>query len=177
MMLERRDFKGCWRKTLPISCREPLMPFKLHSKGRPHIPRQRHRVTNWREYDVCLRNRGSLTIWFTPDAIAGWKAQPRTTPGGQRHYSNLGIETALTLRAVFRLALRQSEGLIGSIMRMLEINLPIPDHTTLSRRARGLPIPNRARTGTGDLHLNPHHPGLKLPCPGEVLIQKHETPN
>src|SRR5271155_1404699 len=109
-----------------FSCREPIMPFKLHSKGRRHIPRQRHRVTNWREYDVCLRSRGSLTIWFTPDAIAGWKAQPRTTPGGQRHYSNLAIETALTLRAVFRLALRQSEGLIGSIVRMLEIDLPVP---------------------------------------------------
>ena len=74
------------------------MPFKLHSKGRRHIPRQRHRVTNWREYDASLRNRGSLTIWFTPEAIAGWKAQPRTTPGGQRHYSDLAIETALTLR-------------------------------------------------------------------------------
>ena len=53
------------------------MPFKLQSKGRRHIPRQRHRVTNWREYDASLRNRGSLTIWFTPEAIAGWKAQPR----------------------------------------------------------------------------------------------------
>src|SRR5271166_1700341 len=51
---------------------------------------------------------------------------------GQLHYSDLAIETALTLRAVFRLALRQSEGLIGSIMRMLEIDLPVPDHTTLS---------------------------------------------
>ena len=60
------------------------MPFKFHSKGRRHIPRQRHRVTNWREYDASLRNCGSLTMWFTPDAIAGWKAQPRTTPGGQR---------------------------------------------------------------------------------------------
>jgi hypothetical protein len=55
-----------------------VMPFKFHSKGRRHIPRQRYRVTNWREYDAALRNRGSLTIWFTPDAIAGWKAQPRT---------------------------------------------------------------------------------------------------
>jgi hypothetical protein len=103
-------------KGFRFSYREPMMPFKLHSKGRRHIPRQRHRVTNWREYDASLRNRGSLTVWFTPDAIAGWKAQPRTTPGGQRHYSDLAIETALTLRAVFRLALRQSEGLIGSIM-------------------------------------------------------------
>src|SRR5271169_1613303 len=72
-------------------------------------------VTNWRDYDTALRNRGSLTIWFTDEALAGWKAQPRTTPGGQPHYSDLAIETALTLRAVFRLALRQSEGLIGSI--------------------------------------------------------------
>ena len=102
------------------------MLFELHSKGRRHIPRQRHRVTNWREYDASLRNRGSLTVWVTPDAIAGWKAQPRTTRGGQRHYADLAIETALTLRAVFRLALRQSEGLIGSIMKMLEIDLPVP---------------------------------------------------
>jgi hypothetical protein len=73
-------------------------------------------VTNWRHYDTALRNRGSLTICFTEEALAGWKGQPRTTPGGQRHYSDLAIETALTLRAVFRLALRQSEGLMGYIM-------------------------------------------------------------
>jgi Transposase DDE domain len=99
-------------------------------------------VTNWRDYDTALRNRGSLTIWFTNEALAGWKAQPRTTPGAQPHYSDLAIETVLTLRAVFRLALRQSEGLIGSTMRMLEIDLPVPDHTTLSRRACGLRFPN-----------------------------------
>jgi hypothetical protein len=121
------------------------VPFKFNSKGRHHIPRQRHRVTNWRDYDTALRNRGSLTIWFTEEALAAWKAQPRTTPGGQRHYSDLAIETALTLRAVFRLALRQSEGLIGSIMRLLEIDLPVSDHTTLSRRACGLPVASRRR--------------------------------
>jgi Transposase DDE domain len=158
-----------------FSCREPIMPFKLHSKGRRHIPRQRHRVTNWREYDVCLRNRGSLTIWFTPDAIAGWKAQPRTTPGGQRHYSNLAIETALTLRAVFRLALRQSEGLIGSIMRMLQIDLPVPDHTTLSRRACGLPVQMPRRNKTSDLHVIVDSTGLKLHGAGEWLFEKHGT--
>ncbi|UZX14080.1 transposase (plasmid) [Methylocystis sp. MJC1] len=54
------------------------------------------------------RSRGSLTIWFTPEAIAGWKAQPRTTLGGQRHYPDLAIEIALILRTVFRVALRQS---------------------------------------------------------------------
>jgi len=151
------------------------MPFKLHSKGRRHIPRQRHRVTNWREYDASLRSRGSLIIWFTPEAIAGWKAQPRTTPGGQRHYSDLAIETALTLRAVFRLALRQSEGLIGSIMKMLEIDLPVPDHTTLSRRACGLSVHKPARIGTGELHLIVDSTGLKLRGAGEWLFEKHGT--
>jgi hypothetical protein len=151
------------------------MPFKLHSKGRRHIPRQRHRVTNWREYDAALRNRGSLTIWFTPDAIAGWKAEARTTPGGQRHYSDLAIETALTLRAVFRLALRQSEGLIGSIMGLLRIDLRVPDHTTLSRRACGLPICKSARIGASELHLIVDSTGLKLRGAGEWLFEKHGT--
>ena len=151
------------------------MPFKFHSKGRRHIARQRHRATNWREYDASLRNRGSLTVWFTPDAIAGWKAQPRATPGSQRHYSDLAIETALTLRAVFRLALRQSEGLIASIMELLEIDLPVPDHTTLSRRACGLTIGKSARTGSGELHLIVDSTGLKLRGAGEWLFEKHGT--
>ena len=72
-----------------------------------------HRRNNQGEIAAMpLRNRGSLTICFTPEAIAGWKAQPQTTPGERRHYSDLAIETALTLRTVFRLALRQSENLI-----------------------------------------------------------------
>src|SRR5450755_1273227 len=180
----RALLQRCWRvgilrefgaKGFRFSCWERIMPFKLHSKGRRHIARQRHRVTNWREYDASLRNRGSLTIWFTPEAIAGWKAQPRTTPGGQRHYSDLAIETALTLRTVFRLALRQSEGLIGSIMKMLEIDLPVPDHTTLSRRACGLPVCNLARIGTGELHLIVDSTGLKLRGAGEWLFEKHGT--
>lgn len=103
------------------------------------------------------------------------RSQPRTTPGGQRHYSNLAIETALTLRTVFRLALRQSEGLIGSIMRMLEIELPVPDHTTLSRRACGLPVQLPWRNKTSDLHLIVDSTGLKLRGAGEWLFEKHGT--
>ena len=57
-------------------------------------------ITNWAKYNEALRQRGSLTVWFTEDAIAAWKAAPRTTPGGQPHYSDLAITTALTLRAV-----------------------------------------------------------------------------
>ena len=84
------------------------MPFKAHAACRHHIPKQRHRVTNWAEYDAALRQRGSLTVWFTEAAVAAWRTVPRASPGGQPHYSALAILTALTLRAVFRLALRQT---------------------------------------------------------------------
>ena len=83
------------------------MPFKANQDRRHHIPKQRHRVTNWAAYDIALHQRGSLTVWFTETAIAAWKAEPRCTRGGQPRYSALAITTALTLRAVFRLALRQ----------------------------------------------------------------------
>ena len=95
----------------------PTVPFKLDQDRRHHIPRQRHKVANWREYDASLRQRGSLTVWFTDEAVAAWAAEPRTTRGGQPWYSALAILTALTLRAVFRLAYRQAEGLIGGPQR------------------------------------------------------------
>ena len=76
------------------------MPHKYNAARRHHIPRPKRRVTNWAEYNEALRQRGSLTVWFTDAAIAAWKAVPRTTPGGQPHYSDLAITTALTLRAV-----------------------------------------------------------------------------
>src|SRR5437763_12388749 len=117
------------------------MPFKANADRRHRIPKQRRRVTNWAEYDAALRQRGSLTVWFTEEAIAAWRAEPRTTPGGQPHYSSLAITTALTLKAVFRLALRQTEGLIGSLIRLLGLDLPVPDHTTLCRRAATLEVP------------------------------------
>ena len=110
------------------------MPFKTNQDRRHHIPKQRHRVTNWAAYDIALRQRGSLTVWFTEAAIAAWKAEPRATRGGQPRYSALAITTALTLRAVFRLALRQTEGLIASILPLLGLDLAAPDHSTMSRR-------------------------------------------
>src|SRR3954470_17539533 len=101
----------------------PTFPFKLNQAGRPHIPRQRRKVTNWPAYDASLRQRGSLTVWFTDEAIRAWAAEPRTT------------------RGVFRLAFRQTEGLIGSIVQLLGLDLPVPDHTTLCRRAATLEVP------------------------------------
>jgi hypothetical protein len=129
-------------------------------------------VTNWADYDAALRQRGSLTVWFSEDAIAAWAAEPRTTPGGQPSYSALAITTALTLRAVFRLALRQTEGLIGSILRLLGLDLAVPDHSTLSRRAENLEVP-RPRSGSEPVHLLVDSTGLRLCGPGEWLVEKH----
>src|SRR5215217_1958962 len=157
------------------------LPFKLNQAGRHHIPKQTHRVTNWPAYDASLRQRGSLTVWFTDDAIRAWAAEPRTTRGGQPWDSELAILTALTLRAVFRLAYRQTEGLIGSIIGLLGLTLPVPDHTTLSRRAATVEVPRLRRPSTEaggnaePVHLLVDSTGLTLCGPGEWLVEKHGT--
>src|SRR5215207_7521963 len=159
----------------------PNVPFKLNQDRRHHIPRQQRTVTNWPAYDASLRQRGSLTVWFTEEAIRAWKAEPRTTRGGQPWYSELAILTALTLRAVFRLAYRQTEGLIGSLMRLLGLDLPVPDHTTLSRRAATLevPRPRSGRTEAGGeaepVHLLVDSTGLTLCGASEWRIETHGT--
>ena len=131
-------------------------------------------MTNWSAYEAGLRARGSLTVWFTAEAIAAWRAEPRTTRGGQPRYSALAITTALTLRAVFRLALRQTEGLIGSVLHLLGLDLSVPDHSTLSRRAETLEVP-RPRSGSEPVHLLVDSTGLRLCGPGEWLVEKHGT--
>src|SRR6185503_2767519 len=157
----------------------PALPFKLNQNRRHHIPRQRHKVTNWPAYDASLRQRGSLTVWVTEEAIAAWAAEPRTTRGGQPWYSPLAILTALTLRAVFRLAYRQAEGLLGSIIDLLGLSLRVPDHTTLSRRAVSLEVPRPQRhsgsSGAESMHLLVDSTGLKLCGAGEWLVEKHGT--
>lgn len=151
------------------------MPFKANASRRHHIPRQRHRVRNWAEYDAGLRARGSLTVWFTADAVKRWRAETRTTPGGQRLYSDLAIMTALTLRALVRLPLRQTEGLVGSIVQLLGGELTVPDHSTLSRRARAVCLPATPTSPGGAVQLLVDSTGVKLCGPGEWLVEKHGT--
>jgi transposase len=158
------------------------LPFKPNQDRRHRIPRQKHKVTNWPAYEAGLRQRGSLTVWFSEEAVEAWAAEPRTTRGGQPWYSPLAILTALTLRAVFRLAFRQTEGLIGSVLGLLGLALRVPDHTTLSRRAATLEVPRPPRSGGSDagggaepVHLLVDSTGLKLGGPGEWLVEKHGT--
>src|ERR671921_1707705 len=113
------------------------MPFKHNAARRHRIPQARYRIRNWPQYEAGLKRRGDLTLWLDEAAIAGWQAPRRTTPGGQALYSDLAIELVLVLRLVFHLGLRQAEGFASSVLGLLGLDLPVPDHTTLSRRSRG----------------------------------------
>ena len=95
------------------------MPHKFNAARRYKYPKKRYRVTNWAEYTEILRRRGDLTIWVTDDTLKHWRAPRRTTPGGQRKYSNIAIETCLTLRTIYKLPLRQTQGLMRSIARLM----------------------------------------------------------
>ena len=89
----------------------------------------RYRVTNWPAYEAGLRRRGDLTLWLDEAAVAGWSAPKRSTPGGQPIYSDLAIELVLTLRLAFHLALRQAEAFARSMLRLLGLDLSVPDHS------------------------------------------------
>src|SRR4051794_2660737 len=166
----------------------PTLPFKLNQDRRHHIPEQKRKVVNWREYDESLRRRGSLTVWFSDEVIEAWEAERRTSRGGRPEYSDLAILTGLTLKAVFRLAYRQTEGLIGSVIGLLGLDLAVPDHSTLCRRAETLEVPRPKPRGAGadddaggadggaePLHLLVDSTGLKLIGAGEWLVEKHGT--
>ena len=112
------------------------MPFKHNAARRHRIPRARYRVTNWPVYEAGLRRRGDLTLWFDAEALAGWAAPKRNTPGGQPVYADSAIELVLTLRLVFHLALRQAEAFVRSLLKLLGLELRVPDHSTLSRRGQ-----------------------------------------
>ena len=153
------------------------MPNKHNAKRRHHIAKMKYSVRNWREYDAALRARGSLTMWVTPDAMALWAAQPRSTPGGESFYSDLAIETSLMLRLVFRQALRQTEGLMASIFELLKVELKAPDHSTVSRRAMRLKsISKRCALPAlpaGPAHILIDSTGVKVYGAGEWLQEKH----
>ena len=148
------------------------MPYKFNESRRHKIPKARYRVTNWLEYDAALVRRGSITVWFTDEAVAAWHAPATGARGGQPIYSAIAIETGLALRLVFHQPLRQTEGLLRSIANVLGISIAIPDHTTLSRRAGGLTILPRHIDRAEPLHLLVDSTGLKIHGEGEWLDQK-----
>jgi Transposase DDE domain len=149
------------------------MPYKFNEPRRHKIPTAKYRVTNWHDYDAALVRRGALTVWFTDEAIAAWRAPATGRRGGQPIYSALAIETALTIRLVFHQPLRQTEGLLRSIADVLGVDIAIPDHTTLSRRGVGLTVLPRDIHRTEPLHLVVDSTGLKIYGEGEWLDATH----
>ena len=114
------------------------MPHKFNAARRDKFPAAKYRVTNWSEYNEALRSRGDLTIWFSADAAANWAAPRRRNRGGQATYSDFAIEACLTLGLVFHQPLRQAQGMVRSLMRLMKIDLPVPDFSTLSRRGKSI---------------------------------------
>src|SRR5215210_4140281 len=148
------------------------MPVRLNP-NRPKRFRARYRIRNWPQYEAGLKRRGDLTLWLDQATIAGWHASRRTTPGGQPRYSDLAIELVLILRFVFHLALRQAEGFVASVLRLLGLDLPVPDHTTLSRRSRAFANCRPHAVPHGPLHLLIDSTGLKLFGKGEWDGERH----
>ncbi len=148
------------------------MPYKFNEGRRHKFPKARYRVTNWPDYDAALVRRGELTVWLTDEAIAAWHAPATGERGGQPIYSAIAIETALTLRLVFHQPLRQTEGLLRSIAALLDIDIAIPDHTTLSRRGGGLTILPKSICRDEPLHLLIDSTGLKIYGESEWLDHK-----
>ena len=112
--------------------------MKYPKRSQYKYAKSRYRIRNWPEYEAGLRNRGDLTLWLSDAGLDAWRAPASGRPGGQRTYSDLAIEAALTIRMVFHLPLRQTEGFLRSLATLLQVDLPIPDHTTLSRRLKKL---------------------------------------
>jgi hypothetical protein len=133
-----------------------------------------YRIKNWQEYEASLRNRGDITIWLSRDAIDTWTPPKNGKRGGQPIYSDIAIETSLTLRLVFHLPLRQAEGFLKSILKLMELYLPCPDHTTVSRRNRTVNVcRSTGMLPDGPMHFIVDSTGLKICGQGEWHFKKH----
>jgi hypothetical protein len=147
----------------------------------PHKRPNRHptyktayRVKNWHEYDKSLRDRGDITLWISQEAIDTWTPPQAGQKGAPPVYSDLAIETALSLRLLFDLPLRQTEGFLRSILTLMDVALPCPDHTTLSRRHATVELRQPVRrTSRGPVDLIVDSTGVKICGQGEWHSQKH----
>jgi len=142
--------------------------------ARKRSSKHRYRLRNWRDYNTALVRRGSLTLWFDAAAVAGWAGRGRAGQRGRPPtYSDLAITVLLTLRAVYHLTLRSTEGFAGSLVALLRVTLPVPDFSTLSRRQRTLAVPLPVRPVTAPLHWVIDSTGLKIFGEGEWKVRQH----
>ncbi|HET6569233.1 MAG TPA: IS5 family transposase [Rhodothermales bacterium] len=144
------------------------------STRRDAKPKAQYRVQNWHDYDRALVARGDLTLWFDGDALETlWYSEHLHKAGRPFTYSDTAIQTVLTLKAVFHMTNRSAEGFTRSLMRKLGYDLPTPDHTILSRRARTLTVAIARRMPERGLHLVIDSTGLKVFGEGEWKVRQH----
>ena len=144
----------------------------MKSRVQPTYKTQYH-VQNWAAYDRALVCRGDITIGLSPAAIAAWDPDGAGPRGAQRKYSDLAIESALTLRLLFHLPLRQTAGCLTSLCVLMGLDLRSPDHTTLSRRGQHLYLRLRGVPRRAGLHLIIDSTGLSIAGAGEWATAKH----
>ena len=146
------------------------MPHKHNADRRHHIPKMSFKVQNWPAYEAGLRRRGSLTLWIEDSALDCWQT---SGPSGQARFKDAAIQTSLMLRTAFKLPLRQTEGLMASVLTLMDLTLSAPDHTTVSRRAATLPVIQPASVPPGPLHVLVDSTGLQVYGAGQWLEAKH----
>ena len=144
----------------------------MQSKVHPTY-KTKYRVANWPAYNQALVRRGDVTVWLSSEAIAAWTARRSGRRGGQRRYSDLAIETALTLRLLYHLPLRQTEGFLHALFGMMRLDLEAPDSTTLSRRSQHLRRRLRRVPPGEGLHLVLDSTGLSIVGAGEWAAARH----
>jgi hypothetical protein len=134
-----------------------------------------YRVSNWAAYNDSLVQRGSITVWISEDVLDEWRPTPsgRRQRGGQREYSDRAIECLLTLRAVFRLPYRQTEGFGQSMMALLGVQVSVPDYTTLCKRSADLAVDLSPTHAQGAKHIVVDSTGLKVYGEGEWKVRQH----
>ena len=134
-----------------------------------------HRVRNWGEYNQAPVQRGPITLWISADVVSAWRATPPNPRprGGQRQYSDGAIECLLLVKALYHLPLRTTEGFARSLFQLLPIALPIPDYTTVCRRAKRLNVdlPTEAQ---GPIYAVLDSTGLKVFSEGEWRVRQHD---
>jgi Transposase DDE domain len=135
-------------------------------------PTATYRIRNWKQYNDALVNRGSLTLWVDQDMLRAWRYQGPARRGGQFEYSDTAIECLLTLRAVYHLTLRATEGFARSLFGLMRLDLPVPDYSTLCRRSATVPV-TLPRKAQGPLHLVIDSAGLKVYGEGEWKVRQH----
>lgn len=130
-----------------------------------------YKTRNWPAYNKALKRRGSLTIWFDPAMT--WEAAPTGKRGRQPEYSEAAIQTCLTMKVLFGMALRQTTGFIESLLRLVCLVWAVPDFSTLSRRQKTLSVNIPYRGSDGPLHLLVDSTGIKVEGEGEWNARKH----